>query len=73
VIERLKVRLGEIALAYDWPITFSVGLVTYHSPPETIESMLKFSDEIMYNAKSSGKNCTKHIVINSEGQESQHF
>ena len=73
VIERLKSKLGEVAAAYDWPITFSVGLVTYLSPPVSIESMLKFSDEIMYNAKSSGKNRTKHIVVGSDGSESQHF
>ena len=73
VIERLKIKLSEVASAYDWPITFSVGLVTYLSPPETIEAMLKFSDEIMYNAKSSGKNCTKHIVIDPEGSVTEHY
>ena len=71
IIERLKIKLGEIATSYDWPITFSVGLVTYLTPPETIESMLKYSDEIMYNAKSSGKNCTKHVVVDSDVLESK--
>jgi diguanylate cyclase (GGDEF)-like protein len=39
-----------------WPVTLSIGAVTYNKPPDTIDDMLRKTDKLMYSAKNSGKN-----------------
>jgi diguanylate cyclase (GGDEF)-like protein len=39
-----------------WPVTFSIGAVTFLAPPESLQEMIKRADEAMYSAKASGKN-----------------
>jgi diguanylate cyclase (GGDEF)-like protein len=39
-----------------WPVTFSVGALTFISPPESVESMVHRADELMYSVKRTGKN-----------------
>ena len=41
---------------WGWPVTLSVGLVTYLEPPGSVEDMLKLADSLMYEVKSRGKN-----------------
>jgi len=40
----------------EWPVTFSMGFVTFHKLPASIEDIIKSADETMYLAKNSGKN-----------------
>ncbi|MDP2754880.1 MAG: diguanylate cyclase, partial [Nitrospirota bacterium] len=49
-----------------WPITFSFGAVTFHSPPNTVDEIIKRADVLMYSAKQSGKNMIKHEAVNAE-------
>jgi len=46
-----------------WPITFSVGAVTFLSPPESVQAMVQRTDELMYSVKRTGKNrmCLEEI------------
>jgi PleD family two-component response regulator len=39
-----------------WPVTFSIGAVTFRTPPESVHEMIQRADEIMYSVKESGKN-----------------
>jgi len=39
-----------------FPVTFSMGAITYLTPPENVESMLKQADEMLYQVKKAGKN-----------------
>ena len=45
-----------------WPVTFSIGVVTFISPPATVDEILKKSDNLMYSAKNNGKNTIKYEV-----------
>jgi len=47
-----------------WPVTFSVGAVTFLSAPESVERMIEHADETMYSVKQTGKNriCQKEIA-----------
>lgn len=40
----------------EWPVTFSVGVVTFNETPGRVEKALMVADETMYLAKRSGKN-----------------
>jgi diguanylate cyclase (GGDEF)-like protein len=59
VIEKLQKALMEVMRQEKWPITFSIGVVTYFSPKVTIVDMIKKADKLMYTVKNSGKNKVK--------------
>lgn len=40
----------------NWPITFSIGVLTCNIAPHTTHELVKMADELMYSAKISGKN-----------------
>jgi diguanylate cyclase (GGDEF)-like protein len=46
-----------------WPVTLSIGGVTFITAPATIDEMLRVSDGLMYAAKNSGKNAIKLEVV----------
>jgi diguanylate cyclase (GGDEF)-like protein len=46
-----------------WHVTFSIGVVTFRTPPDSVDSMLKVADAFMYSVKRSGKNRIKHKEI----------
>jgi diguanylate cyclase (GGDEF)-like protein len=46
------------ATADTWPVTFSIGVVTFEKVPDTAEEMIRLADELMYSVKQSGKNRT---------------
>ncbi len=54
-----------------WRVTFSIGLVTYLSPPHSMEAAIKVADQLMYQVKRSGKNDIRHAVINLEKQSAE--
>jgi diguanylate cyclase (GGDEF)-like protein len=39
-----------------WPVTFSIGAVTFLNPPESVHEIIERADEIMYSVKETGKN-----------------
>jgi len=46
-----------------WPVTFSIGIVTFLEPPETVEGLLHVADTLMYRAKRRGKNRVAYEVV----------
>ena len=71
VKELVRVReklLGEMRLG-GWPVTFSIGAVTWLSPPETVEKMLQSADDLMYKVKNAGKDRIEHMVQGYEGRD----
>ena len=49
----------------DRTVTFSVGVVTFVQPPESIDAMIRTVDRLMYSAKEEGKNLVKFEVIDT--------
>jgi len=50
----------------DWPVTFSIGMVTFLHLPATVDAMLKRADDLMYSVKASGKGAIRHEVGGDE-------
>lgn len=46
----------------NWPVTFSFGMVTFATPPWSVDHMIKLTDDLMYAGKKSGKNTIRHEV-----------
>lgn len=63
VLERLRKNLILEMETRDWPVTFSIGVVTFHNLPDSIDDMLIKADDMMYAVKKSGKNQMKQDEI----------
>jgi len=57
-----KINL-EIMRRHGWPVTFSIGVATFTSPPSTVDETLRISDQLMYAAKNNGKNGIQYEVF----------
>ena len=62
-MQRLQGEFATIAAAHDWPVTASIGLVTYLNAPPSLEELLLTANAVMYAVKRGGKNMFKHKVI----------
>jgi diguanylate cyclase (GGDEF)-like protein len=56
VIERLHEGVVAEIEQRKWPVTISIGVVTYDSPPNSVSDMIAGADKLMYEAKRAGKN-----------------
>jgi diguanylate cyclase (GGDEF)-like protein len=53
----------DIMRRHGWPVTLSIGVVTFMSPPSAVDETLRISDQLMYSAKNSGKNSIQYEVF----------
>lgn len=61
----VKLRRNLLAMVEDaaWPVTFSIGLITYEPSPGHVNEIVLKADELMYLAKHEGKNTIRSDVI----------
>lgn len=65
ILEMLQRNVQEAMLIHQWPVTLSIGTVTFHAPLDSAEPMIDLADHVMYLAKQSGKNgIAQHVVGN---------
>jgi diguanylate cyclase (GGDEF)-like protein len=58
VIRKLRNALKPIGEQYG--VTFSMGIVTYLRPADSVDQILNAADKVMYEVKRSGKNSARH-------------
>lgn len=58
VVNRIQALLLEEMARRGWPVTFSIGVVTFSEAPESLEAMIACVDDAMYSVKKNGKNRT---------------
>lgn len=63
VARKLKDNLSKLMQNNNWPVTFSIGAVTFENPPDSVEQLINTADLQMYNAKKNGKNRIHYKVI----------
>jgi diguanylate cyclase (GGDEF)-like protein len=56
IARRLRTDLDGAATFSGYPITCSVGVVTYRDLPQTVDDLLRAADATMYEAKTGGRN-----------------
>ncbi len=56
-----KINL-DIMRRHGWPVTLSIGVVTFARPPSTVDETLRKADQLMYAAKNSGKNSIRYEI-----------
>jgi PleD family two-component response regulator len=60
---KLHQVLSDVARQNRWPVTFSIGVVTFIDPPESIDEMIRIVDDVMYLVKGSGKNLVRYEMF----------
>ena len=63
VARKLKEKLLGLMQDYDWPVTFSIGVVTFENPPDSVDQLIDAADAQMYFAKSQGKNRIHYKIV----------
>jgi diguanylate cyclase (GGDEF)-like protein len=62
VIDKIIKNLDEIMRHNNWPVTFSCGVYSFVSPPESVDVMVYKADQLMREAKQAGKNQIKYSI-----------
>ena len=63
VIERIQKGLRNVARENQWPITFSLGVLTCVKTPDSVDTMVTLADRLMYSVKATGKDGVKYEVF----------
>ena len=66
LFERIQATLRDAAAARGWPVHFSLGIVTYRTPPASVQDMVKTADDLMYHAKRDGKGTIRTLVVEAD-------
>lgn len=56
VIVRMKEALDAAVAQRRWPVSFSIGLVIFATPPREVDRLIGAADELMYRVKRGQKN-----------------
>jgi diguanylate cyclase (GGDEF)-like protein len=60
-LAKIQNQLNQAMAAKNWPVSFSIGAITYPKAPPGVEEVIKKADMLMYEVKHSGKNGLLHI------------
>jgi diguanylate cyclase (GGDEF)-like protein len=66
VVSRVRKCLDDLAARRGWRVTFSIGVVTWTTPPRTVDTMIRQADDTMYEVKNTGKNRVAHLTLSGE-------
>lgn len=62
-LEKVQRHLLDAMETGRWAVTFSIGAVTFPTPPQSIDEVLALADSLMYSVKHGGKNAFRHEMF----------
>lgn len=62
-VAKIQNSLIDLAAARKWPLTFSVGVLTCLTVPDSPRDLLKQAERLMLGAKTAGGNAVRHDVF----------
>ncbi len=63
ILQKVQKISLDLLRKHGWPVTLSIGVVTFTSSPSTVDETLRISDQLMYTAKNNGKNSIRYEVF----------
>lgn len=63
VLPKMQEMLLKAVKRKKWGVTFSIGVMTFITPPGSVEEMVKIVDHLMYSVKKRGKDQMKHDMF----------
>jgi diguanylate cyclase (GGDEF)-like protein len=61
-VSKARKNLLEAMRKSDWPVTISVGVVTFTNAPPSVDFALDMADKIMYEVKANGKDNIAYVA-----------
>ncbi len=55
-VTKIRKSLLDLSAEHNWPITFSMGVLTCIETPQSLDAMVGMADQLMYTVKTSSKN-----------------
>jgi diguanylate cyclase (GGDEF)-like protein len=62
IVPKIQSALLDEMRRNDWPVTFSIGALTYRDGPITADELIKRADDLMYSVKKNSKNAIAYAV-----------
>ncbi|HCJ67236.1 MAG TPA: GGDEF domain-containing protein [Elusimicrobia bacterium] len=62
-VQRIQENLLVCMRKNEWPVTFSIGVVTFVKIASTVDEAIRTADTLMYSVKNGGKNGIKHEIF----------
>lgn len=62
VLAKVRRNLQEAMKRRNWPVTFSMGVVTCVAPPYSSQQLIQMADELMYEVKNDMKNGIRFLT-----------
>jgi len=66
LVAKVNEVLLQAMIDRDWPVTCSIGVVTFETPPASVDAIIQKADALMYQVKRGGKNQIRCEVIGAE-------
>ena len=63
VIPKICNRLADVMADNRWPVTLSVGVVTFYTAPKTPREMIRAAERMMWAVKKAGKNNARYAAF----------
>lgn len=63
LVARIQSTLLAAMRENGWAVTFSIGVVNWHRPPQRVEELIKAADHLMYEVKNAGKNEIRYEIF----------
>lgn len=65
-LDKIRQQLQEAMSACSWPVTFSIGAISYIHAPDSVDDAVRAADALMYEVKRSGKNRLLHVTAGQQ-------
>lgn len=62
IVSKINLALLDEMQRHNWPVTFSIGVLTCRTAKSTADELIKEADELMYTVKKNGKNAVAYAV-----------
>jgi len=63
ILERIQISFGQCMAQKKWPVTLSIGAMTFPQPLRDVDALVRRVDDLMFRAKKAGKNRIVHLVL----------
>jgi len=61
-LSKIQIDLLDEMQSGNWPVTFSIGVLTCMAVPDTLDELVRMADELMYSVKHDTKNAIKFLT-----------
>jgi diguanylate cyclase (GGDEF)-like protein len=63
ILDRVQERFKDMMAHKKWPVTISIGAMTFPEPMRDVDALVRRVDDLMYRAKKAGRNRIVHLAL----------